>query len=31
MQYNGKEYKVLNEKQEGKILYLALQETEAQV
>ena len=31
MQYNGKEYKVLNEKQEGKILYLALQETETQV
>ena len=31
MQYNGKEYKVLNEKQEGKILYLALQETMPEV
>ena len=28
MQYNGKEYKVLNEKQEGNILHLALQEIE---
>ena len=28
MQYNGKEYKVVNEKLEGKILYLALQEVE---
>ena len=30
MQYKNKEYKVLNEKQEGKILYLALQEIEMQ-
>lgn len=29
MQYNGKEYKVINEKVDGKILYLALQEVEA--
>ena len=29
MEYNGKSYKVLNEKQEGKILYLALEETES--
>ena len=28
MQYNGKEYKVLNEEQKGKILYLAMQEME---
>ncbi len=28
MQYNGKEYKVLNEEQKGKILYLAMQEIE---
>ena len=28
MQYNGKEYKVLNEEQKDKILYLAMQEME---
>lgn len=28
MEYKGKNYKLLNEKREGKILYLALEETE---
>lgn len=31
MNYKEKEYKVLNEKQEGKILYLALQEVKEEV
>lgn len=31
MQYNGKEYKVLNEKVDGKILYLALQEEDVNI